>query len=86
MIPDYTSAESTTGVRINGTRPDSAAAKAGLKEGDVITELGEHKVGSIYDLTDALGKLKPGQKVKIVVKRGDHQVEMDAIMGAPRGG
>ena len=64
MIPDYSSAESTSGVRINGTRPESPAAKAGLKTGDVITQLGGHTVRSIYDLTDALDKLQPGQRAK----------------------
>lgn len=85
VIPDYASAESTAGVRLNGTRPESPADKAGLKAGDVIIELGATKVGSIYDLTDALGKLHPGQRVKVVVKRGDDQVELEAVMGAPRG-
>ncbi|MBC8106183.1 MAG: M28 family peptidase [Anaerolineae bacterium] len=85
VIPDYASGESTTGVRINGTRPESPAAKAGLKQGDVIVELGVMKVGSIYDLTDALGKLQAGQRVKVVVKRGDERVELEAVMGAPRG-
>ena len=85
VIPDYASAESTTGVRINGTRPDSPAAKAGLKAGDVIVQLGGMNVRSIYDLKDALAKLQPGQKVTVVVKRGDHEVELEAIMGGPRG-
>jgi hypothetical protein len=69
VVPDYAPDDEIKGLRISGTTPGSPAADAGLKEGDVITQIGDDKVGSIYDLTDVLKKRKPGDKVKITVLR-----------------
>jgi S1-C subfamily serine protease len=85
VIPDYNSADSTDGVKIMGAREGSPAAAAGLKEGDVITQLGEKKIASIYDLTDFLADAKPGQSVKAVVKRDGHDMNLNVTF-ANRGG
>lgn len=45
--------------------PDSAAAKAGLKKNDIVTEFNGHKIKNQNDLRDAVQDLKPGDKVGI---------------------
>jgi Zn-dependent M28 family amino/carboxypeptidase len=77
VIPDYGAAESSDGVKIMGTREGSPAAAAGLKEGDVIVQLGQKKIASIYDLTDFLADAKPGQTVKATVQRDGHPLELN---------
>jgi len=80
VVPDYSATDEGGGVRISGTSEGSPAAKAGLKEGDVITNFGDTKIDNLYDLSDALAKGKPGQVVKLKVRRGEQVVEMDATL------
>ncbi|MFI5253302.1 MAG: M20/M25/M40 family metallo-hydrolase [Bacteroidota bacterium] len=79
VIPDF--AEDIVGMKITGTRPGSAADKAGLKANDVIVKFGGSDVKNIYDFTYLLGKYKPKDEVEIVVKRGTEQVTLHAILG-----
>src|SRR4029077_12285141 len=46
---------------------ESPAAKAGLREGDVIQEVNKHPVKSAKDLVAASKKLKPNEKILIRV-------------------
>ncbi len=57
------------GVKITGLTEGGAAAKAGLKAGDIITKLGETKIADVTDLRAVLRKLKPGDAVKVTVLR-----------------
>lgn len=85
VVPDYTEGTEQTqtkGVRITGTVPGSPAAAAGLKGGDIIVQFGADKVDSLYDLSDELGKAKPGDKVKVAVLRAGQRVELDATLSA----
>jgi putative serine protease PepD len=68
-----------------GTREGTPASAAGMKEGDVIVQLGAKKIASIYDLTDFLADAKAGQTVKATVQRGGHPVELNVTFAA-RGG
>jgi len=49
---------------------ESFAQKAGIKTGDVITALGEHKITSLEAYMQALGKYKKGDKVGVTFTRG----------------
>ena len=55
-IPDFT--QETGGMKLAGVTPGSPAGKAGLIKDDIITKLGEFTVDNLYDLTNALQKLK----------------------------
>ncbi len=73
IMPDYTYAG--TGVRADGVTPDRPAARAGLKTGDIILQLGEHSVTSMESYMQALGKFKKGDKTKVKYKRGNETME-----------
>jgi len=78
IVPDV--AESSTGMKISGVRPNGAAEKAGLKTGDVITSLAGHKIMNVYDYMGVLGELKAGDQVEVVVMRDGATVKVMATM------
>ena len=67
-MPDYTF--SGTGVRADGVTENRPAARAGLKAGDVIIQLGDYPINSLENYMQALGKFNKGDKTKIKFKRG----------------
>ena len=77
-IPDF--AESEKGVRLAGVQAGSPAARAGLREGDVIIRLAEMPVESLEDLASALRRRKPGEEVPIVILREGRQVTLKAVL------
>lgn len=62
--------------------PESPAAAAGLKEGDVITEVSGTKVDEKHSLTSLLGKNQPGDKVKLTVVNGKDTRTVTVTLGA----
>ncbi len=67
--PDY--GDEVDGVLLNGVRGGSPAEQGGLKAGDVIVEFGGEVIKNVRQYTSALYSHKPGDKVTIVVLRGD---------------
>ena len=57
------------GAKINEVTTGSAADKAGLKAGDVITKINDTKIEDADDVYDAIGKYKPNDKVTITYLR-----------------
>ena len=53
------------GAKINQVSELSPAAKAGFKEGDIITKVNDIKIDGPEALYDAIGKFKPDEKVTI---------------------
>jgi len=58
-----------TGVRFSDVKPDSPAAKAGLKGGDILVQFGDKPIKNLYDFTDALRRSKIGEVVQVTVLR-----------------
>lgn len=79
-IPDF--ASNGEGLALTGVAPGGPAAKAGVMGGDVIVQIGMTKIRGIEDLEVALRQNKPGDKVKISVKRGDKTLELEATLTA----
>ena len=59
----------TQGVLVVGEEPDSKAERAGLTEGDVITEINRHPVKSIQDFERVAGDLKKDQSGLLLIYR-----------------
>lgn len=66
-IPDFS--EEGQGVKLSGVTGGSPAETSGLKAGDTIVRFGDKELKNLYDYTYALQGRKPGEKVKLVVKR-----------------
>jgi aminopeptidase YwaD len=73
-IPNY--AESNDGLKLDGVRDDSPAAKAGLKAGDRIVKMAGHEVKNVYDYTYALGEMKAGQEYEVEIVRGSERLTL----------
>jgi hypothetical protein len=78
IVPDV--AESSTGMKISGVRPNGAAEKAGMKAGDIIMSMAGKKVLNVYDYMGMLGELKAGDSVEIVVQRDGKPLKVTAVM------
>jgi predicted metalloprotease with PDZ domain len=82
VIPDY--GEEGQGVKLAGATPGTPAETAGIKPGDYLIRFGDRAILNIYDLTDALNAADPGQKVKLRVRRGGKEVELEATLAERR--
>lgn len=65
------------GVIITDVVPDSNAAKAGLRIGDIIVSVDEKPVGSLPMLQGSLYALSTDQSAKVEVLRGNEKVTLD---------
>jgi serine protease Do len=61
--------EGKRGALVSEVQPGSPAAKAGLKDGDVITAVNGEKVTDANRLTFAVGAIPPGTKVELEILR-----------------
>jgi hypothetical protein len=71
-IPDFGQVEN--GVRFSDVKPNSPAAKAGLKAGDILVQFGALPIKNLYDFTDALRRSKVGDVVQVKVMRDGQPV------------
>lgn len=69
------------GAAIAQVQPGTAAAKAGLKAGDLITEFNGQAIRSWNDLTAAIRRCKPGDRVKLKLRRGSDVLELEVTLG-----
>lgn len=72
----------TAGVFITYVEPDSAADKAGLKMGDVITKVDGTDIKSVEDLNLAKKKYSAGDSAALEVYRPDGTVTVEITWGA----
>ncbi len=67
IMPDY--AYEGQGLRIDGVSEGKPAAKAGLKQGDIIVKLGNYSIGDIQEYMKALNHFSKGVTTSIEVIR-----------------
>jgi hypothetical protein len=81
VIPTYGEDEqSVKGVKISGTTDGSPAAKAGLKENDVLVGWNGKALDNLMDLSTALAESKPGDKIKVKLLRDGKPIEIEATL------
>lgn len=68
------------GVRVSMVE-GSAAEKAGLKDGDVITRLNDTPVADFEDISDFMAYTKPGDKVTVGFTRAGAAMTQEVVLG-----
>lgn len=79
-MPDF--AFTGEGVRIGAVTPESPAAKAGLKKGDVLKEIDDFKIQKLADLSKSLKSYKPGDKILVKYVRAGKLHEVAVVLAA----
>ncbi len=73
------------GALVSSVEPNSAAATAGLKSGDVILQIDGEPMQEAGTLSSRIGFAKPGDKVKLKIWRDQAEREITATLGSTRG-
>jgi hypothetical protein len=68
------------GLSVSEVSPGSAAEKAGLKPGDVLTAVGPKSIASLNDLSEALSKARPGDVVVVKLVRDGKPLSVSATL------
>ena len=68
------------GVYVAGVVEGGAASEAGLRKGDIITEIDGVKIVAPTTLTEQIGKHRPNDKISLVVKRGDKVKHFEVVL------
>jgi hypothetical protein len=72
------------GVLLEAVLEGTPADKAGIKGGDVLVKFGDNKVVVLEDFQNALTQYKPGDKVKVTVRRGEELIEAEVTLARRR--
>jgi len=85
-VPSYSEEPNQPkGVVLADVVPDGPAAKAGLKGGDRIVQIGTHEVASVPDLMFVLQQNKPGTQAVVTYVRDGKTQTVTVTFGTPRG-
>ncbi|MER5944103.1 trypsin-like peptidase domain-containing protein [Streptomyces sp. NPDC001928] len=69
------------GVAVVEVQDGSAADKAGLEPGDIITRLGDTEITTITSLSEALAGDKPGDRTTVTYSRDGDEKKVDVTLG-----
>lgn len=72
------------GVYVKSIERGSPAEQAGLREGDIITEIGQDKIGADLSFTNALLHHQAGERVMLKVWRKGQTTLLDVTLGEQR--
>lgn len=70
-----------SGVAVVSAEENGAAARAGLRPGDIVTALDDAEVRTITSLSEALAGHRPGDRVRVTYLRGDERRTADVTLG-----
>jgi serine protease Do len=73
---------SSRGALVSEVQPGGPAARAGIKEGDVVTSVNGAQIAHAEDLPRNVARNAPGSSIKVGVVRGGKQVEVTAKLDA----
>jgi serine protease Do len=76
-----TTEKAEKGVKISTISKESGAAKAGLKEGDIITMINNNPVNTPGEITNAIAKQKPGDEIDVTYLRNGKTQKVKATLG-----
>ncbi|MFT3846620.1 MAG: PDZ domain-containing protein [Lacibacter sp.] len=76
--------ENEKGVEVAEVQKESAAEKAGLQKGDIITNVGDQKIEKPGDLVKAITEKKPKDEVEITYLRNGKESKVKTQLGESR--
>ncbi len=82
---EYFAVKDKSAVLVRSLEKDGPAAKGGLKAGDVLLQIGDHKIEKIEDVHKILAKMKAGDKVEIAVMRHGKNQKLNLVLGERQG-
>lgn len=68
------------GVYVNGLAQGGSGEDAGIKEGDVITKVGEVDVNNVPELQEQISRYRPGDKVNVTLKRNNQEKTLNLVL------
>lgn len=68
------------GVYVKGIVEGGSGAEAGIKEGDVITKVGDAEVNNKPELLEQISRYRPGNKVNVTLKRNNQEKVLAVIL------
>lgn len=69
------------GLLVGGVEEDSAAGRAGIRRGDLITRVGDRSIVGIDDLYAALDTIQPGAAIELHLIRGTEEITLTVQPG-----
>jgi S1-C subfamily serine protease len=66
---------------VSALEKDGPASRAGVEVGDIITNIGDKTVANRREIGEALSDRYPYEKIKLTVKRGSKEVEIEVMLG-----
>lgn len=69
------------GAMVSAVTPDSPAAKAGIKRGDIITQFGDASIHVLHDLPRAVAMTMPDTNSPVEVLRAGKKVDLNVQIG-----
>jgi Zn-dependent M28 family amino/carboxypeptidase len=75
IMPDYT--DHGNGLHVDGVTDGRPAQVAGIKEGDVITKIGDCVIKEVYSYMECLGKLTAGDQKEVVFIREGKEMKVN---------
>ncbi len=81
VLMDFT-ATGNKGVPLKRVMPDSAAARAGLRDGDVIIAIDQENITGAMEMRNMLQRLAPGSDVTVRYRRGHFEKDATVNLGS----
>jgi len=69
------------GAEIGGVVDGGPAARAGMRPGDTIVEIGDQPVRDPEDVSGVVNARRPGDEVRVVVERGGERRTLTVTLG-----
>ena len=75
IMPGY--ADTGDGLHVDGVVSGKAADLAGIKQGDIITKIGECPVKEVYSYMDCLAELNSGDEKEVIILRDGKEIKLN---------
>ena len=73
------------GVLVDAVLPGGSADTAGLRPGDLIVRIDDHKLRDLPEFTERIGRTQPGDELLLTVIRNNESVQLRVVMQAQAG-